>query len=59
MIHGLYPNSIVTIYDLKGKMLITREMTGNQIDISNLPKGIYTLRVTDKKGLVTKKVIKQ
>jgi hypothetical protein len=58
-IHGLYPNSTATIYDLKGKMLITREMTGNQMDISNLPKGIYTLRVTDKNGIVTKKVIKQ
>lgn len=57
-IKGLNPNSIVTIYDLKGKMLITREMTGNQIDISSLPKGIYTLRVTDKNGIVTKKVIK-
>ena len=58
-IHGLNPNSTVTIYNLNGKMLITREMTGNQIDIRNLPKGIYTLRVTDKTGIVTKKVIKQ
>jgi len=58
-IHGLNPNSIVTIYDLKGKVLISREMTSNQMDISNLPKGIYTLRVLDKNGIVTKKVIKQ
>jgi photosystem II stability/assembly factor-like uncharacterized protein len=56
---GLNPNSIVTIYNLNGKMLITREMSSNQIDISNLPKGIYTLRVTDKNGIVTQKVIKQ
>lgn len=58
-IHGLNPNSTVTIYDINGKMLITREMTGNQVDISNLLKGIYTLRVTDKNGIFTKKVIKQ
>ena len=51
----------VEIYDITGKKLSTvnyQLSTNHLIDISHLPEGIYFLRLTTEKGLVTKKVVK-
>ncbi|WP_321436493.1 T9SS type A sorting domain-containing protein [uncultured Bacteroides sp.] len=53
-------NVQVSIYDLSGSILLTKQLSGNEyIDVSNLSKGIYLVRVTTEKGLTTKKFIKK
>ena len=51
----------LSISNLDGKQLITRQITQpkTQIDISNLPNGVYFVRVTNDKTIVTGKIIKQ
>jgi len=52
----------VEIYDIMGKKLSTvnyQLSTVNSIDISQLPAGIYFVRITTEKGVVTKKVVKK
>ena len=61
---GVSPLGIegVEIYDIMGKKLSTfnyQLSTINSIDISHLPAGIYFMRITTEKGVVTKKVVKK
>ena len=52
----------VEIYDIMGKKHPTvnyQLSTVNSIDISQLPAGIYFVRITTEKGVVTKKVVKK
>jgi hypothetical protein len=64
----VYPNpasspaqSQLSIMNLNGEALITRQITEpkTQIDISSLPNGVYFVRVTNDKTIVTGKIIKQ
>ena len=50
----------VEVYDSYGKMLQTRNVSGNvaQIELSAYAKGVYHVRVTTTKGVVTKRVVK-
>lgn len=47
------------IYDLLGKMIIQENDKINYIDMSNLNKGIYFLKIETNQGVLTKKIIKQ
>jgi hypothetical protein len=51
----------VEIYDILGKKLSTFnfQLSTNQIDISQLPKGIYFVKLKTDKGELTRKVIKE
>jgi len=52
----------VEIYDIMGKKLSTvnyQLSTVNSIDISHLPSGIYFVKITTEKEVVTKKVVKK
>ena len=53
--------SQLSIMNLNGEALITRQITEpkTQIDISSLPNGVYFVRVTNDKTIVTGKIIKQ
>ena len=70
---GVYPNPAtgivnvsakhklesLTIYDITGQQLIYKVNTDNSIDFSQLPKGIYFLKVELENGKsVTKRVVK-
>ena len=48
------------VYDSYGKLLQTRNVSGNvaQIELSAYAKGVYHVRVTTTKGVVTKRVVK-
>ena len=50
----------VEVYDSYGKLLQTRNVSGNvaQIELSAYAKGVYHVRVTTTKGVVTKRVVK-
>jgi hypothetical protein len=53
-------NVRVSIYDLSGSLLLTKQISGNEyIDISTLPQGMYMVRATTEKGSVTKKIVKK
>ena len=58
-IHGT-PSGIMEIFNFTGEILTTSEVqeTPTKINISNLPDGIYTIRVTSKDKTVSKKFMK-
>jgi len=52
-------NSIVTIYDLTGKQLINCKLQNEQINISELPNGFYTIKINSDNLETVTKFIKQ
>jgi len=46
----------VELCDITGKTLLTH--TTNTINVSNLPQGVYLLKIQTDKGIVTKRIIK-
>jgi hypothetical protein len=57
-IEGLTQQAVISFTDINGKMLINTSISKNQIDISNLPKGIYSIKIVDNSEVITKKFIK-
>jgi len=67
----IYPNPSKGIFELIGKDKIEKvviknllgetieQVSSTRVDISNYPVGVYLLEVTTKKGVVSKKVIKE
>jgi len=53
--------SQLSILNLYGQELITHQITGfkTQLDISNLPAGVYFIRITNNKTVEMRKIIKQ
>ncbi len=58
-IDGLAHDGLVSVFDINGNVLIDRRSITNFIDIQQLHKGIYILRIEDKNRVVIKKIIKQ
>ncbi len=58
-VSGINQNSVVSIFDSNGRMIMSKRIAGNQVDISKLAKGIYSLKVTDNKGVSVTKLVKQ
>lgn len=58
-LNGLPQNATVKIYDMKGKLLINRQNGDNQIDVNSLAKGIYSIQISGKNGITTKKFVKE
>lgn len=56
---GLKQNPIITISDLNGRILLNKMIASNQIDISTLVNGIYTVQIIGKDGIITKKLVKK
>ena len=56
---GLTQNSTVSVFDLNGKLLINKSVFTNQIDVSKLANGFYTIRIADKNSITTKVFVKQ
>ena len=54
-------NGQLTILNLTGQNLITRQISEPKtvIDISNLPSGVYFVRLTNEKTVAVGKIIKQ
>jgi hypothetical protein len=61
VISGITQKSNVAIFNTEGQSLITRQISESDrmIDISNLPSGIYFVRLTNKKTVKVGKFIKQ
>ncbi len=65
----IYPNPVIDIlnsnkeidikvYDMMGKLVIFKEKT-NEIDMTNLPSGVYNLNITYNNQNINNKIIKQ
>jgi hypothetical protein len=52
-------NAIAFIYDLQGRLLINRQIIDNQIDIENLQKGLYVIKISDNNILSSGKFLKE
>lgn len=59
LLNSAVPDAKVYIFDLNGKMLIHEQIAGNKINISSLPKGVYTIRLDSKTETIVKKFVKQ
>ena len=46
------------MYDMTGKLVISKKQT-TQIDISNLPNGIYNLNTSYNNKIINQRIIKQ
>lgn len=58
ILEGFSGVGTITIFDAGGKILHTQTMISRQVEIGHLKSGIYFIRVSDKKGVVTKQFIK-
>jgi hypothetical protein len=58
-IDGLCTNAIVDVYDISGKLLLTKQLISNQIDISSLAKGLYFIKLSTETGSVVRKFVKE
>ena len=60
-INNISKNSTISIYDLNGRLIINKISKSEieKIDVSNLTNGIYLIKVSDKKAIITSKFVKQ
>lgn len=68
---NIYPNPVkdvltveaseyqnVEVFDLAGRCVISREISGvANIDMSQMPKGVYIVKMNDENGIATRKVV--
>ncbi|NCO56454.1 MAG: T9SS type A sorting domain-containing protein, partial [Bacteroidetes bacterium] len=63
IIHNVNNKAAIQLVDLFGKVISQNEITLNsnytykQLDVSNLQKGMYILKISSAKGIISKKVI--
>lgn len=53
------PGSRVQLLSSAGRLVLNQTYTGSPLDLSTLPAGLYTLRVTAQNGILTRKIVKQ
>jgi hypothetical protein len=49
----------ISVYDISGKVVLSQNSTANQIDVSQLPQGIYLLKTTTGSSTTSLKFIKE
>jgi hypothetical protein len=57
--NGFNESTKISIYDSSGRVLINKQIFSNQIDISSFQQGIYTIKIENADGMVTRKFVKQ
>ena len=58
-VKGIDQNSMISIFDLRGKMLINNQIEDNVVDISSLANGIYIIKIWNKSIITTIRFIKK
>ena len=58
-VEGFESTFIVDIYDLNGKLLLSKQLNANQFDISSLAKGLYFIKLSTAEGSVVRKFVKE
>jgi len=58
-VNGLTEPSLLTLTDLNGTVLLTKQITGNEyISISAFPQGLYIVKLITSESVIEKKIIK-
>jgi hypothetical protein len=58
-INGLTQSTKLSVYNLRGILVLSKHLFDNQIDVSNLTNGIYIIKFENKGGITIRKFIKQ
>jgi hypothetical protein len=58
-IDGLANTATAEVYDISGKLLLSKQLNENQIDISSLAKGLYFIKLSTAEGSVVRKFVKE
>jgi hypothetical protein len=58
-IDGLRGSARVEVYDISGKILLSQPLKSNQLDINNLSKGLYFIKLSTEEGCVVRKFVKE
>ncbi|GAA4889000.1 T9SS type A sorting domain-containing protein [Flaviramulus aquimarinus] len=53
----LNSNKYVEFYNVLGKQIFTTRLTGKELNISNLDKGVYILKITENNVSETRKLV--
>jgi hypothetical protein len=53
------PKAAILIYDLQGKQVINKQIFSGQVDISNLSKGVYIVKLLDSGNVLVNKIVKE
>jgi len=60
LINGLEGSGTLTLTDLSGKELLTKQVKVNEyVSVGFLPKGIYIVKIATEKGTIERKVLKK
>ncbi len=54
-----FTDALVQIYDLQGKLVLKKKYNDNSLNISNLPKGLYTINIIGSDDVFTRRLIKE
>jgi hypothetical protein len=54
--NDLTNDDVVTIFDLNGRIVKTQKVSGSQIDVSDLNKGLYILSISDINGQAIERI---
>ncbi len=53
-------DATATVFDLNGRILLSQQAVNQWINVANLPKGMYLMKITNKEGASTvKKLVKE
>lgn len=59
-VSGIEDKALITITDINGKTLITKQIKGNgNIEVGMLSKGMYLVKIITSDGIIERKLIKQ
>jgi hypothetical protein len=59
-IQGITGKHFVTLYDLNGKICLSKELLSDEyIPLASLMQGVYLLRISSKDGIIEKRLIKK
>jgi hypothetical protein len=58
-IEGLSNMATAVVYDISGKLLLSKQLNENQLDISSLAKGLYFIKLSTMEGSVVRKFVKE
>lgn len=58
-IEGLTQKTTAEVYDISGKLLLSKPLSTKTIDISRLGKGLYFIKLTTAEGSVVRKFVKE
>jgi len=59
-IKGIEGTSELRLTDLNGKVLLTKQVTGNEtITVNNLPQGMYIVKIITSEGMIERKLVKK